>query len=134
MMIRKAVISLAAAAVVLVGSTLAASARFGGGMGHGGGFGHVGGGIGHVGGGIGHIGGGFSRGAFGPGFAHPGGIGRFAAGRPSFFHGNRFAFRRHRFLGPRLAFIGGYSYAYDDVCYTRVWTPVGWRWTYACYY
>jgi hypothetical protein len=127
MMIRKAVISLAAAAVVLVGSTLAASARFGGGMGHAGGFGHGGGAIGH-------FGGGFSRGAVGPGVAHPAGIGRFAAGRPFFFHGNRFALRHHRFFGPRFAFFGGYPYAYNDVCYTRVWTPVGWRWTYACYY
>ena len=33
-----------------------------------------------------------------------------------FFHGRFFAFAR---------------YGYDDGC--RVWTPYGWRWSYACY-
>jgi hypothetical protein len=125
MMVRKLAISLAAVAVMLAGSTLTAAARFGGGMGHVGGFGHMGG--------PGHMGG-FSRGAFGPGFAHPGSFGRFGAVQRFPFRANRFAFRHHRFFGPRFAFFGAtFPYAYDS-CYTRVWTPVGWRWTYACYY
>jgi hypothetical protein len=124
MMIRNTIISLAAAALVLAGSTLTADARFGGGMGHGGGFARMGGfGASHF--------GGFSRSAFGPGFARPGGFSRFGAFP---LRANRFAFRHHRFFGPRFAFVGAaFPYAYDD-CYRRVWTPIGWRWTYACYY
>ena len=125
-MVRKIVISLAAAAVVLAGSTLTAAARFGGGMGHGGG--HIGG-FGH----FGHMGG-FSHGAFArPGFAHPGAFGRFGAVQRFPLRANRFAVRHHRFFGPRFAFGAAFPYTYDS-CYTRVWTPVGWRWTYACYY
>jgi hypothetical protein len=57
------------------------------------------------------------------------------------FVGNRFAFNRfafrnrffhHRFFGPRFAFVG-YPYGYYDGCYSRVWTPWGWRWRYVCY-
>jgi len=47
-----------------------------------------------------------------------------------FDHGFRFHDRlafRHRFHGPFFAFA---PYAYDDC---RVWTPYGWRWSYACY-
>ncbi len=112
-MVRKIAIALAAVAVVTAASTLSASAMHGGG--HGGGFGG-----GHFGGGGGHFG----------GFGHPGMAG------PTVFHGNHFAFRdrdqfffRHRFFGPRFAFLGvGYPYGYDDDCYARVWTRWGWRW------
>jgi hypothetical protein len=116
-MMRKIAIALAAVAVVTAGSTLSASAMHGG---HGGGFGR------------GHFGGHFG------GFGHP-----HMAG-PAMFHGNhfagnRFAFRdrdrffHHRFFRHRFAFIGaGFPYGYDS-CYTRVWTPWGWRWRYVCY-
>jgi hypothetical protein len=56
------------------------------------------------------------------------------------FVGNRFAFRdrdrffHHRFFRNRFAFFGvGYPYGYADGCYSRVWTPWGWRWRYVCY-
>jgi hypothetical protein len=119
-MMRKMAIALAAAVVVIAGSTLSASAMHGGGMGHGG-MGHVGfaGGIGHA------------------AMARPGGFGGFAAVHPMGVRsgrvvvGNRVHFR-HRFVGNRFAFVGaGWPY-YDD-CYTRVWTPWGWRWNYVCY-
>ena len=32
----------------------------------------------------------------------------------------------------RFAFVGG-GWPYYDDCYTRVWTPWGWRWNYVCY-
>ena len=105
-MMRKVVIALAAVAAVTAGSTFGASAR---GMGHGG------------------FGGGFGRAAV----AHPGG---------SFgFRGDRFAFRyrfgfRHRFFRDRFALFGaGLPYGYDDDCYTRVWSPYGWRWRSVCH-
>jgi hypothetical protein len=114
---RKTVIALAAAAALMAGSTMAALAH-GGGHGGGGGGGHGGGFGGHMGGG--HWGGGgFGHAAF----AHSGGWGHQAFR----FHGNRVAFRHHRFF--RGAFFGaGYDpyYAYDDSCH--VWTPWGWRW------
>jgi len=114
-MMRKMAIALAAAVVVTAGSTLSASAMHGGGMGHGG----FAGGVGHV------------------AMARPGGFGGFAAVHPMGVRsghvvaGNRFHFR-HRFVRNRFAFVGvGLPY-YDD-CYTRVWTPWGWRWNYVCY-
>jgi hypothetical protein len=75
------------------------------------------------------------------GIVQPGGVGRTAvvqpmgvnAGRFAFAHHHRFA-SRHRFPGNRFAFIGGaYPYGYDDDCYSRVWTPWGWRWQNVCY-
>ena len=49
--------------------------------------------------------------------------------------GHHFAFRHHRFFRNRFAVLGvGLPYAYDDGCYTRVWTALGWRWTYICGY
>ena len=138
-MVRKIAIALAAVAVVTAGSTLSASAMHGGG--HFGGFGG-----GHFGGG--HFG----------GFGHP------SMASPAMFHDHHFAFRdrdrffdrrfdrdrffdhrfafrdrdrfffRHRFFGPRFAFVGaGFPYGYYDDCYARVWTPWGWRWRYVCY-
>jgi hypothetical protein len=114
-MIGKIAIALAAAAVVIGGSTLSAAAMHGGGMGHGG----FGGGLGHA------------------GMARPGGFGGFTAVHPMAMHsghvvvGDRFHFR-HRFVRNRFAFVGvGWPY-YDD-CYSRVWTPWGWRWRYVCY-
>jgi hypothetical protein len=138
-MVRKMVIALAAVAIVTAGSTLDASAR--GGMGHGGG-----GGVGHGGG----FGGGFSRGG---GFSHGGGFSRGGGGfsRSAVAHSGRFAgvrhfgfrdrsaFRhrfdgRHRFFRNRFAFVGAaFPYGYYDSCYTRVWTPWGWRWQSVCY-
>ena len=121
-MVRKIAMALAAVAVVTAGSTLSASAM------HGGGFGG-----GHFGG---HFGG-FGWGHFG-GFGHPGMSG--PAFHSNHFVGNRFAFRdrdrffHHRFFRNRFAFFGvGYPYGYADGCYTRVWTPWGWRWRYVCY-
>jgi hypothetical protein len=130
-MLRKMAIALAAVVVVTAGSTLSAAARGGGhgGMGHGG-MGH--GGMGS--GGFGHAGG-FG----GAAMAHPGGFGGVAAVHPMalrggrFVSGDRFHFR-HRFVGNRFAFVGGgLPYGYYDDCYTRVWTPWGWRWSYVCY-
>jgi hypothetical protein len=64
-------------------------------------------------------------GGFGhPGFAHPG------SGRHFAFR-DRFAFR-HRFFGPRFAFIGAPFAAYDS-CLERLWTGWGWRWVNVCY-
>jgi len=59
--------------------------------------------------------------------AHMGhmGMGHMGMGHPHFGHG--FAFRHRFFHGPFFAF-GPYGY---DEC--RVWTPYGWRWSYACY-
>jgi hypothetical protein len=125
-MMRKIAIALAAVAVVTAGSTLSASAMHGG---HGGGFGG-----GHFGG----FGGGHFGGHFG-GFGHPHMAGP-AMIHGNHFVGNRFAFRdrgrffHHRFFRNRFAFLGvGFPYGYYDSCYTRVWTPWGWRWRYACY-
>jgi len=119
-MMRKMAIALAAAAVVTAGSTLSASAMHGGGMGHGGmGHGGFAGGVGHV------------------AMARPGGFGGFAAVHPMGMRGGRVVVAnrvhfRHRFVRNRFAFVGvGLPY-YDD-CYTRVWTPWGWRWNYVCY-
>jgi len=120
-MVRKMAIALAAVAVVTAGSTLSAAARGGGhgGMGSGG-FGHAGG---------------FGGAAMG----HPGGFGGFTAVHPMalrggrFVSGDRFHFR-HRFVGSRIAFVGGgLPYGYYDDCYARVWTPWGWSWSYVCY-
>ena len=133
-MMRKIAIALAAVAVVTAGSTLSATAMHGGG--HGGGGGHFGGfGGGHFGG---HMG----------GFAHP--MAGQAMLRSNHFVGNRFGFRdrdrfafrdrddfrfrHHRFFRNRFAFFGvGFPYGYYGDCYTRVWTPWGWRWRYVCY-
>jgi len=150
-MVRKVVIASIAAAALIAGSTSGVWARGGGGHGgggHGGGHGGFGGG-GHGFGGGGHAG-------FGGGFAHvsafpstgfavrsapvpSAGIGHFTAIHPSGFNAGRGAFGhrlgfRHHFFHNRFAFIGGaYSYGYYDDCYSRVWTPWGWRWQYACY-
>jgi hypothetical protein len=113
-MICKIVVALAAVAAVTAGSTIMASARHGGGMGHGG-FGHMGG--------VGHS-----------AFAHPGGFRGFAGARPFAFHRDRFAFRHQRFFFNRVGFFGAtFPYAYDDNCYTRVWTRWGWRRMLVCY-
>jgi hypothetical protein len=138
---RKLMIVLAAIATIGVGATLPAFARGGGGHGGGGhgGMGH--GGMGHGGMGRGGMGGGgFGRaaGIGHPGvaraaFARPGGIGRVGGVRPHGRHGNRFAFRHHRFHR-RFAFIGaGFGYSAYDSCIAPVWTPWGWRWTNVCY-
>jgi hypothetical protein len=127
-MMRKIAVALTAAAVMTAWSTSDASAMRGGGMGRGG------------------MGGGVARAAsFHPmsvgAFARPVGIASVArpvafANPVAFAHpvafSHRFAFRHH-FFRHRFAFIGAYPYAYDDYCYTRVWTPWGWRWQYACY-
>ena len=140
-MVRRAVIALVAAAAVIVGSTSGAWAR-GGGGGHGGG-GHGGFGGGHGGG----FGGGFGHAAafHSGGFAvrsatvQTGSIGHFAAVHPSGINAGRFAFGhhvgfRHHIFHRRFAFVGAtYPYPYYDDCYSRVWTPWGWRWQYACY-
>jgi hypothetical protein len=103
-MICKIVIVLAAVAAVTAGSASTAEARMSGGFGHG--F---------------HSGGGFH--SFGGGFAHPG-----------FHHFGHDRFFVHHRFGPRFGFFGGgYPYGYGDGCYTRVWSPWGWRWQYACY-
>jgi hypothetical protein len=118
-MVRKTAIALTAA-VVIAGSPSSVLAMHGGGGGHGG---------------MGH--GGFAAGFGHAAMAHPGGLGGFAAVHPMGMHGARFAVAdrfhfRHRFDRNRFAFIGaGWPY-YDD-CYTRVWTPWGWRWNYVCY-
>jgi len=134
-MVRKMVIVLAAAAAVIAGSTFDASAaRMGGGAGHGG-FGRMGG-FGHAAhGGFGRMSG-FGRAAI----AHPGHFGRFAVFHPRAFHanrfafGHRFAFRHHRFSHRRFAVFAAFPYANYDSCYERVWTRLGWRWTYVCDY
>ena len=117
-MMRKIAIALAAVTVVMAGPTLSAAAMHGG---HGGGFG------GHFGG---HVG----------GFGHPHMAGPAFHGSPFVGHRfgvNRFAFRdrfHHRFFRHRFAFLGvGFPYGYYDSCYSRVWTPWGWRWRYVCY-
>jgi len=110
---RKTVIALAAVAVLTAGSTITALAH---GSGHGGGGGHGGGYGGHMGGGYGHA-----------SFAHSAG---FARAHSFHFHGDRVAFRHHRFFRHAFFGVGYYPYAaYDDGC--RVWTPRGWRWV--CY-
>jgi len=110
-MMRKMVIAVAAAAVVTAGAASSASAMHGGGgMGHGGW-------------------GGFGR----AGFASPGGFGHVAGVRPFGFSGDRFGFH-HRFFRNRVAFLGAaFPYGYYNDCYTRVWTPWGWRWQSVCY-
>ena len=137
-MVRKIAMALAAVAVVTAGSTLSASAMHGG---HGGGFGggHFGGfGGGHFGG---HVGGFGHPGMAGPAFHGNHFVGnRFAFRDRDRFFDHRFAFRdrdrffHHRFLRHRFAFLGvGFPYGYNDGCYTRVWTPWGWRWRNVCY-
>jgi hypothetical protein len=139
-MMRKLVVGLAAAAAITAGSIVDASARGGGGHGGmgGGGHGGMGGGgrggmaMGHGGMGMGH-----GVGIAHAGFAHPGNLGRFS-GVHHFDrdrHFGRFADRdrfRHRFRH-RVAFVGGFPYAYYDDCLTRVWTRWGWRWVSLCY-
>jgi len=123
-MMRKMLMSLVAAACLTAGSIVVAAAH-GGGGGHGGGHG----GFGGMGGGRGSFGGVGAGGNFAVG--HPGG---FAAPRSLGFHNDRFGFRRGPFVRSRFAFFGGYPYPYYyDSCYSRVWTPWGWRWTYVCY-
>jgi hypothetical protein len=71
--------------------------------------------------GMGH--GGYGGGSSHAAVAHPGHA----------VHGDRLDFR-HRFHRNRFAFIGvGLPHGYDDDCYTRVWTPHGWRWRSVCY-
>jgi hypothetical protein len=116
-MIRKIAIVMAAVAAVTAGSVSTASARFGGGFGGGHGMG----------GGFHSMGGGFHSSGFSHSFAQPG-----------FSHFNHFGhdrfFGHHRFFGPRFGAFGvGYPYGYYDGCYSRVWTPWGWRWQYVCY-
>jgi len=58
---------------------------------------------------------------------------RFVGNNRFFFH-NRFV--HHRFFRNRFAFFVGAgfpAYSYFDDCYSRVWTPWGWRWQYVCY-
>jgi hypothetical protein len=120
----KICIALATVAAVTLCSSAVAMARGGGGHGGGGHGGGIGGFAGHAGlaGGMG----------FAPGRA--GGF-RGMAGRPLGLHGDRFAFARRPFLRNRFAFFGGvYPYPYySDGCYSRVWTPWGWRWNDLCY-
>ena len=65
-----------------------------------------------------------------------GGFGGGGFARHPFFR-ERFAFRRFAFhrpsFGPQFAFYGGRPYAYSGSCYSRVWTPWGWRRRWACY-
>jgi hypothetical protein len=124
-MVRTLTIALAAAAAITAGSAFSASAHMGGGGGHmGGSGGHFGnsGGMGNSGGHFGNPGG---MGNSGGHFGHPMGMGHFGHFRSR----HDFAFRHHRFF--RGAFFGfGPYYTYDDC---RIWTPYGWRWSYACY-
>jgi len=138
-MVRKVVIASIAAAALIAGSTSGAWAR-GGGGGHGGGGHGFGGGHGGFGGGFAHVSAFHSTGfAVRSASVPPAGIGHFTAVHPSGFNAGRVAFGhragfRHHFVRNRFAFIGGaYPYGYYDDCYSRVWTPWGWRWQYACY-
>ena len=119
-MVRKILIALAALAAVTAAPTVDASAR-GMGMGHGGMC-------------MSHM-----------SFAHSAsfaGVRSFSGARPMAFTGNHVAFNhlnhfpfRHHFRN-RLFLVGGFPYAYsyyDDGCWTRVWTPWGWRWRSLCY-
>ena len=114
-MMRNIVTGLAAAAIATAASTLSASAIHGG------------------------FGGGFARPAFGGGgFGRPAfGGGGFMGARAFAFRGNRFAFHRP-FFRNRFAFFTAAapfaysSYAYSS-CYSKVWTPWGWRWRWVCY-
>jgi hypothetical protein len=132
-MLRKILITLAALAAATALPTGGALAR--GGMGGMGGMSHGGmggmGGMGRAGMGIGH-----ASFAHGPGFV---GTRPFSAARPIAFTGhfahNRPFFFRHHFHN-RFFFAAGFPYAYgyyDDGCWTRVWTPWGWRWRSVCY-
>jgi hypothetical protein len=136
-MVRRVVIASIAAAAVIAGSTSGAWARGGG---HGGGGHGFGGGHGGFGGGFAHVSAFHSTGfAVRSVSVQSAGIGHFAAVHPTGINAGRVAFGhrfgfRHHFVHNRFAFIGGaYPYGYDDDCYSRVWTPWGWRWQYACY-
>lgn len=105
-MMRKTAITIAAVAILTLGSTLAASAH--GGMGHMGGMG------------MGHMG----------GWGHMGRMGLY--GHPFAFH-NRFR-NRFFFVGAPFAYDDyGYDYGYDDTCHQSAWTRFGWRWIWVCY-
>jgi hypothetical protein len=115
-MLRKMVITLAAAAALTAGSMIPALAHGMGGGGHGGGGGMGNRDFGH-----------------GGGFAHSSGfVGGRAYGFQGGFHDGRFAFRdHHRFFFNSFAFYGGYPY--DAGCYRRIWTRWGWRVVSVCY-
>jgi hypothetical protein len=125
-MVRKIIIALAASAAVLSGSTLAASARMGGG-GHGG---HMGGHMGsHMSSHVGARMGGFGR----AGVAH--GTFRQFSGVRAVNHArvdHRLVLRHNRHHRRFVFFAGAYPYYAYDNCYARVWTPYGWRWSYVC--
>jgi hypothetical protein len=140
---RNIITTIAMAAAFAAASATGALAR-GGGMGGGG---HMGGGMGggHMGGWGGHVGGmAFAShaaiGHMGPVMRPVMGPVGFAGARSWVRHGNaafahHFPFR-HRFVRNRFFFVGApFAYAgYDDGCYSRVWTPWGWRWTDVCSY
>jgi hypothetical protein len=119
-MVRKILIALAAFAAVTATPSVDASAR-GMGMGHGGmGMSHMS--VAHSTSFVGS-----PRAFAGPrSFA-------FTGNHVAFNHFNHFRFRRH--FHNRFIFAAGfaYPYAYDDGCWTRVWTPWGWRWRSVCY-
>jgi hypothetical protein len=113
-MIRKIAMVLVAVAAVTAGSASTAAARHGMGGGMGGGFSHS------------SMGGSFGHSFSGGGFSH------FDHDRFGRFDHDRFG--HHRF-GNRFGVfgVGGYPYGYGDGCYSRVWTPWGWRLRYVCY-
>ena len=116
-MMRKIAIGLAAAAIVMAGPTLGASAKGGGGAGDG--AAHVSGGGGGT-----HI-----RGGGGPAFAERGrAMGPRAYGFAGREHERRYDHRRPY----RYGYYKSYPYAYGGSCWTRVWTPEGWTSKYIC--
>jgi hypothetical protein len=113
-MMRKMLILLASIAAVTTGSIAIAAAHGGGGGGHGG-FAGIGGG--------GHF-----------AIGHPGGFSGVAGPHSFGIRGDRFGFRRGPLFRDHFAFFGGYPYPYYyDSCYSRAWTPWGWRSSYVCY-
>ena len=113
-MVRKIVITLAAAGAVIAGSAFDASARMGS-MGHSS-MGHSS--MGRA--SIGHVG-------MGPGIARAAPFARVPMAHP------RLAIRNHRFrFHNRFIFAAAFPYGYYDSCYERIWTRWGWRLTYVC--
>lgn len=117
-MLRHIAIGLAVA-VITCASASSVSARGGGHGGHGG-----------------HGGGSFAA-------PHTGSFTSFSGAHSFAFHGSHAVFANH-FVGHRFGFrdrfhrrffFAGspYVYAYDDDCYTRIWTHWGWRWRNVCY-
>ena len=129
-MTNKIWITLAMVTAVTVYSSVAATARGGGGHGVGGhGVGGHGGGPGGFTGNGGFAGGMGVRGYFAPEQA---GGSHSVAGRPLSLRGDRFAFARSPFRDRFSLFGAPYPY-YSDVCYSRVWTRWGWRWSDVCW-